>query len=270
MKRRFLSIGVIALLFVAVIVGLRFTSPPDVMAPRPGRSGRAYVRPVDTQVLTVAQQLDKLAVTREESRYSRNALNLADNAVDLAFTSALRDAQQHPPVEDASTKTLHQRVRELEQQVKADEEAVKKLSSTTNPDASGQLQLLEAELSLHEDELDDARRDLTRAGGDPASRIQRQFDQHHATEQHAQTAATATAYVQRPAFQVPANMLAQARLWNQLRDKRRLLTEAQQQAATAAAELNRQHDEQEKHLEQFQAAYPKTPQRPSDASMKAM
>src|ERR1041384_2929066 len=230
LSRRLVAIGLLLLLAVAAIVGLRYTSAPDEIA-QPNRRNANRPRLVDTQPLLTAQQLDKDASTREEGRYSRDALNLADHAVDLAFTSALRDARQPPPAEDANTKSLHDRIRHLEAQIKADEETIKKLSATTAQDSAGQLQLAQAEQSLHEDELEDARRDLTRAGGDPASRIQRQFDQHHASEQHSQQPAQGTvAFYQRPAFQAPPTMWAQLRLWNQLRGKRQQLAEAQQQA----------------------------------------
>jgi small-conductance mechanosensitive channel len=255
MTRRIFAIGLLVLLAAAAFVGLHFTAPQDATSLRKGRAGgRQYVRIVDTQPLTVAQQLDKTAVTRDEARYSRDAISYADHAVDLAFTSALRDAQQHPPTEDKDTKALHDRVRQLEAQLKQDEAGVKKLSAA--PNSAGELQLAQAELSLHEDELDDARRDLTRAGGDPASRIQRQFDQHHAGETHAPAQAQAAAFYQRPVFQLPTNMLAQVRLWNQLRNKQRQLAEAQQQALASVADLTRKHDELEKHIEQLKQSTP--------------
>ena len=63
MKRRIPLLGLLVLLAIGAIVGMRFTSNPDqVMNQR--RAARAYVRPVDTQPLINAQQLDKLAVTR--------------------------------------------------------------------------------------------------------------------------------------------------------------------------------------------------------------
>lgn len=253
------------LLAVAAIVGLRLTSAPDVITTASRRSGRGGARLVDTQPLTTAQQLDKLAVTREEGRYSRDALNLSDHAVDLAFTTALRDAQQHPPAEDATTKSLHEKIRQLEAQLKADDENVKKLSGSSG--GGGQLQLAQAEQSLHQDELEDAKGDLGRAGGDPASRIQRQFDQHHASELHSGQS-PATPFYQRPSFQVPSNMLAQARLWNQLRGKRQQLAEAQQQALSAVGDLTRKHEELERHLEGLKTSAPANAA-PADA-MKAM
>src|SRR3954451_5581610 len=145
LSRRIVFISVLVLLAVAAIVGLRFTRTPDAMTQANRKTAsRGYTRLVDVQPLTTAQQLDKIAITREEGRYSRDALNLADHAVDLAFTSALRDAQQHPPVEDASTKAVHDRIRDLESKIKADQEIVKKLG-TNAPEASGELQLAQAE-----------------------------------------------------------------------------------------------------------------------------
>ena len=251
LSRRIVFISVLVLLAVAAIVGLRFTATPDAITQADRKnSARGYSRLVDTQPLTTAQQLDKIAATREEARYSRDALSLADHAVDLAFTSALRDAQQHPPAEDANTRAAHERIRQLETQVKADEETVTKLAAAKTPESAGQLQLAQAEQSLHQDELEDARRDLMRAGGDPGSRIERQFDQHHASELHNQQTPAASPY-QRPAFELPRTMLEQGKLWNKLRDKRRQLAEAQQQASSTVADLAQKQNVLERHLAQL-------------------
>ncbi len=267
-NRRLIAAGLLVLLAFAAIVGLYFTAAPDMVANPQGRPNNR-ARLVDTQPLTTAQQLDKVAVTRDEGRYSRDAMNLADHAVDLAFTSALRDAQQHPPAEDAKTKALHDHIRELEAEVKTDQETLKKLAASPAAEASGQLQLAQAEQSLHEDELDDARTDLLRAGGDPAVRIQRQFDQHHASEMHSGQS-PATPFYQRPAFQTPPTMIGQAQLWLQLRGKRKDLAEAQQQALGAVGDLTRKHDDLERHLDQMKQARAGTRDMPAADAAKVM
>jgi small-conductance mechanosensitive channel len=267
-NRRILVTGLLLLLAIAALAGLRFTTAPDMVATG---SRRANNRPrlVDTQPLTTAQQLDKIAVTRDEGRYSRDAINLADHAVDLAFTSGLRDAQLHPPAEDGTTKALHERIRQLEAETKANAETVKQLSSSKAAAASGQLQLAQAEQSLHQDELEDARNDLVRAGGDPASRIQRQFDQHHASEVHSGQP-QGTPFYERPVFGLPPTMLAQARLWNQMRGERQQLAEAQQQATGAVSDLTRKHDDLERHLEQMKQSRAAATDMSAADALKAM
>src|SRR5712691_5048922 len=51
---------------------------------------------VDEQPLVTAQNLAALAVTAEEQEFAEEALQLADQEVDLAFASALRNAKEHP------------------------------------------------------------------------------------------------------------------------------------------------------------------------------
>src|ERR1051325_8914250 len=76
LSRRLVAIGLL-LLLGAAIVGRRYPGAPDEIA-QPNRRNANRPRLVDTQPLLTAQQLDKDASTREEGRYSRDALNLAD------------------------------------------------------------------------------------------------------------------------------------------------------------------------------------------------
>lgn len=248
----------ILLLVIAagIVTGLYFTSPEDQTAPAPSRSGRQitpFSKLVDQQPLQTAQQLDKLATTREEARYSREAVRTADHEVDLAFTSALRKARLQPAAENPETKPLHDRVRQLEAQVASDQEQAIKLKAaaasargSAAEDINDQQQLMSAELALHQDELQDAKRDLMRAGGDDESRIQRLFAMHESL-QHADQAQP-TPFQMREPFQMPGNTLAQLRLMWQLHGKRLQVLKARQDAISAASDLGAKHDELERQL----------------------
>src|SRR5207249_46980 len=129
-----------------------------------------------------------LASTPEEQRIARDILRLADREVDQAFADALRDAQEHHPQLNSQTEELNARVDRMQAAVKLDQERVrnwtKRLAEV--PESSREivqqrLDLSQAQLLLDQDELDDAKEDLIRAGGDPQSNIQRLLDDHEAS-----------------------------------------------------------------------------------------
>src|SRR5207244_322157 len=55
-----------------------------------------------------------------------------------------------------------------------------KASGDKKDELGDQLELMEAQVELDEDEVDDAKRDLIRAGGDPQDRIQEMVQEHKA------------------------------------------------------------------------------------------
>jgi small-conductance mechanosensitive channel len=249
----------LVVLAAAAGTALYFTAPqeqPVSLAPSSrGRRVTPFNKLVDQQPLQTAQQLDKLATTREEARYSRQAVQAADHEVDLAFTSALRNARLHPPAETPETKQLHDRIRQLQAQVTADQDLLNKIKAAQASargnaveDLNDQQQLAAAELALHQDELDDAKRDLMRAGGDDESRIQRLFAMHEAS-QHSDQQPSAGFQMRSP-FEMPASTVAQLRLMWQLHRKRAAVLQAQQGALSAAKELSGRHDELENQLAQ--------------------
>ena len=251
------ALAAVILFTVAVGIGLWLTRATGQPANSRGRRNPAYGNRVDQQPLVTAQQLDKSATNRDEGRYSRQAVNLADHEVDLAFTTALRDAHAHPPPATPETKELRARIAGREALIKTDEAAVARLTPIKNPtdEQAQELQLAQAELSLHRNELDDARRDLARAGGDTESWVRRQFNQHQAAL-HAEPSPATPAYVPKPVFEVPRTLYAQLRLWLTLRSKLGQIGDAQQESASAAAALNTRHDALEKRL---RSATPQVP-----------
>ena len=269
---------ILVLLGAAVGVGLHLTVPQDQPTALRSHSG-ASITPitnlVDQQPLRTAQQLDKLATTREEARYSRDAVQVADNEVDLAFTSALRNARLHPPNDNPATKQLREHVRNLESQVASDQQDLSKLKSalvtahgSAAEDLSDRQQLLSAELTLHQDELEDAKRDLMRAGGDDESRIQRLFAMHEAS-QHPQGAQPAPFQLREP-FQLPGNTVAQLRLMWQLHQKRQSVIEARDLSQAAITDLNAKHDALEQSLHSTAAVAPQAGTNPTNPAKAAV
>jgi hypothetical protein len=268
--RQISFVVVVVVLAVLAGVGLWLTRAGQPTGGKQSRRTSVYANRVDQQPLVTAQQLDRLTTTREEARYSQQSVNVADHEVDLAFTSALRQAQAHPTAPTPETKAIRERIKECENRVAADEDEITKLSDVNKPsDAQVQeLQLAEAEFVLHRNELDDAKRDLARSGANPEVWIQRQFQQHQAAMHPAQAQAAAV-YIPKPPFAVPHTLYAQLRQWFDLRSKRQQLAAAQQQALSLAVGLSAQHDQLEKQLN-APPVLPATAAADARASIKAV
>jgi small-conductance mechanosensitive channel len=256
--REKLVLILLLVLAIVIAVGIRFTgntNRPGNASPRP-RSG--MMRLVDQQPLTTAQALEKSAETRDELRFVRNAQRFADNEVDLAFASALRDAKVHPAPDNPATKQIRERIRDLEEQIKNDQAQVKRLTAEAEAakgdradELKDELQLVQAELNLHEGEQEDAKLDLMRAGGDPQSRIQRQFTQHESSQHNDQTQQQQSWLSKPETFQVPGTLGGQIRAWRDANTKQNGIDSAQQQATALATDLDQKHDKLEEHINQL-------------------
>src|SRR5438270_107531 len=98
------------------------------------------------------------------------------------------------------------------------------------------LDLAKAQLALDQDELDDAREDLAREGGDPHASIERALQEHEAAQR---IAAQPAKPVDPAALETLAGEL---RLWTALGNRVAETAAARQQASAKAASLERQHN----------------------------
>jgi small-conductance mechanosensitive channel len=185
---------------------------------------------VDESPLETARAVGKLASEGDQQRVAAQAVQLADNEVDLDFRDASRDAADHPPQAKPQFRPLFQHLGEVETQVQNDQAQVDQLKKDLTK-AGGmlaaslqeQLDVAQAQLELDQDELNDAKEDLVQSGADPGALIQRQFDQHQAAEHNTERAAEATAA---PINYRASHLLAQFEAWRALRDKLRQLEQA--------------------------------------------
>ena len=65
---------------------------------------------VDQSPLRTAQKLAQAADTPEEQALSKEAMRLVDHELDLAYESARRDAQDHPPTMSPEAKEIQARL----------------------------------------------------------------------------------------------------------------------------------------------------------------
>src|SRR5271170_7251758 len=213
---------------------------------------------VDQMPLKRAQQLAQLSLTPDEKPLADEALRLADFEVDLAFAAALHDAKEHPPVLKGEAKEIAARL-EKAQKVLDDEqsqvsqltEAAAKAKGERQEQIQDNLAIAQEDLNLAQDEVDDAKQDLIRAGGDPEDRIQQMEEEHKAAEKTGITAATNVAPPQ-----YLSGLIHRYREWSLLRQKQQLLTWAQQAAEAAADDLAKKHDDLDAKIDAAKAALP--------------
>ena len=230
-----------------------FLTRPSMLPAQPTAAHGRRPRLIDEGPLETARAMAALASDREEERLAQQVLKLADHEVDLAFADGLRDATEHPAPPTPEAREILVRLNKADAAVNADQSQITELEKQVAAAAGSrkdqlqeQLDLTRAQMELDQDEQEDAKEDLLRAGGDPLSRIQRQFNRHEATQaaeaSHPRAAANADA---KP---LADDLLGQFLAWRSLRAKSPQLQQAREQATQAAEKLREAHDALEKQL----------------------
>ena len=237
-RRRVVPLTLLALI-IGAIVGLIMTRPDGQPAPSTRRSNNL----VDQRPLQTARNVSALASTREEVRYARQALRIADHAVDLAFSIEFRKAAAQPT--DPKSREALARLNQFQAQVKVDQAKVDELKKSLSSAGvmeqdtfQQQLNLMQAQLELDQDEMEDAQEDVRRAGNN-AGRLQRLFERHQADEQHQNEQAQNTQY--KPDVDYGEGSLSkQFATWRGLSDKQHQLGQAGNDALKAADGLTQE------------------------------
>ncbi len=253
-SRQKISAVVLVLLLGAVVYGLIRTTERQAV-PSSQDNGKhgvpSRVPLVDQSPLKTAQQLAQLATTPEERPLAEEALRLADREVDLAFAAALRDAAENPPVLSPEAKEIEARLQKAQKLLKADQALVAQLTDA-EAKATGdkketlgdQLDLAKAELELDQDEVDDAKQDLIRAGGDPEDRIQEMVQEHEAAAH-----GNASAIPNTPPPPEERGLIHRFQRWSALHQKQLQLWRAKQDSEAAASALTAQHNALESRVD---------------------
>ena len=246
-------ITIVVLLLLVVGAGIAYvltTNPSEPVQP----AANTQTQLVDQTPVRTARQVFPLAITAEERRLAQEAARIADHEVDLAFAEALRDAMAHPVEVDAKNEQLQLRIQMAQSTLDYENshlDELKKKLPVAKPGEQEPLQeqidLLDAQRALDEDELEDARQDLIRAGGNPEGKMQRLRAEHEASG-HGEPQAAAPAAS--PVDLEAANVLGQARAWFWLRQKRSTLENAKEEARTHAQQLLVQHDQLERQVQE--------------------
>lgn len=204
-------------------------------------SGQSIV--VDQSPLKIAQGLAKLATTPEEP-LAQEALRISDYEVDLAFANALREARLHPPPPSAEATEVQARLDKSNKLLKEDQASVDQLTAqlAKAPESKKealqvQLEQAQADLDLAQDEVDDAKQDLIRVGGNLTDRIEKAKADHENTA-HLNDTAIPTAVSPNEAL----GLIHRIQQWSVLHSKQLLLAQAIQETEASGAFLAAQHN----------------------------
>jgi small-conductance mechanosensitive channel len=238
------TFGLLLLIGLAV-AGLVWTrGSQTAVAPRLKTRAQTPQPMVDQTALQTARKIAPLASTSEEHQLAQDVLRLADHEVDLAFANALRQAAEAPQEPAPETRELHQRMDDAEAKLKSTQDRVALLSKQAEgatgeakDAANAQMMLAKAELELDQDELNDAKEDLIRAGGNPEGTLQRLLDEHEAADHAGENTSPTTASTPNA-----DNFLGLAQTWLTLRRLRSQLADAESQSKAAINTLSQEHD----------------------------
>ena len=183
------ALVVIIAALLAVTYGIYRTNgtgaPSPASTTHRGPSNREIV--VDQSSLVIAEQLVHLPTTADERPLAEDALRTADNEMDLAFAQAVRRTFNQPRATSPAAKEASARLDQALHALAADEArdtvlsaALRKANAATGESLNDQLSLVRAQTALDQDDADDARQDLQRAGGDPQGRMQEVIAEHDA------------------------------------------------------------------------------------------
>jgi small-conductance mechanosensitive channel len=230
---------VLVLLLAAAGVAWWKTAPPTAKLTRQRAAALAAAELVDQSTYTTAQRLARLAETADEQVYAQSALRVADHALAFAFTTALRDAEAHPPVLGPDAVKIQDRIRKSQGLLDADQQRVTELTGAlaqakiAQKDAvQDELDLAQSQLDLDKDELEEANQDLVDAGGNPQKQIEA-LEQEHDAQVKARAAEPARA----PGADGQHGSLSRFVEWLHVRQKQQEIDEAQSSAAQKAANL---------------------------------
>jgi len=245
-KQRIAAIVVFVLLCATAYALLRTRQAPPSLLPNTGLAAEQEI--VDQRPLQTAQQFAKMATSAEEKPFAEEALKLGDHEMDLAFAAAVNDAQAHPPVLTAKAKEIQARLQKAEDALDAAKKHVDELTAA-EAKASGskkdalddQLDLAKAQLELKQDEVDEAKEDLIRAGGDPQGRIQTMVEEHEAASHSSDS--TQVNVSETPEL---GGLIHRWQRWSALHEKQMQLWSAKQDAESAATSFSMRHDALEK------------------------
>src|SRR5207248_8545838 len=131
---------------------------------------------VDQTPILTALKLAKMPRSEDEQPFAEQALETADRDMDVAYAAAKRELEENPPPLSAEAKQIQARLKQAEDALAADNALVERLNADETK-ATGakkdrlhdQLVLAKANQQEQQDEVDDAKEDLERAGGDSSS-----------------------------------------------------------------------------------------------------
>ncbi len=246
------TLAALLALLIAAAIGLYFTSGAGSSS-LPANSGASSSRTIslNQHYLDTVRRLASTATTTEEQLAAKKALDAADHDLDLQYGYALQLASIEPIPQTQDIKALKDRVSRLQaliqtRQKEVDEikSALERVQGTRRESLENQLAVTQAEMSLLQETLTDAKEDLTQAGGNPESLLAELKAEHEAASKAADT------------FKFPSlggtpklsSLYAKWSDWKSIYEKQLQIQRAENDASAEAARLKQQHGVLEKQL----------------------
>jgi len=252
---------IVVLLLGATVYGFIRTSQTSRAAKNSGgASGAASTSIVDQTTLQTAEKLARMPTAEEERPFAQDALQIADKDMDLAYSAAKRELQEHPVAQSPTAKQIETRLKQAEDTLAADDALVERLTAqeakatgARKDELHDQLVLATANQQEHQDEVADAKEDLERAGGDSTSRIEALNQEHTLSSKEIDSLQIGVTAVTEQ-----RGLIHRFSDWWALHQKQLLLWEAKQQAESAAAAFLARHKALEAQSDANQASAPAT------------
>lgn len=266
--QKFLAIALVLLLAVTVYLLVQTAQPPNAPATRDATGTPT----VDKTPILTALKLAKRPFSEDEKPFVQAALENADHYMDVAYAAAKRELEEHPVPLSAEAKQIQARLKQAEDALAADDELVERLtaeeakaSGARKDSLQNQLVLAQATQQDHQDEVDDAKEDLARAGGDSSSRVAALTQEHEASSNDEIDPLKKNLKATAGEAAEQSGLVHRLSEWWALHQKQLLLWQAKQQAQSAAAAFSASHNA----LEAQSAAEPGNAAAPSVARQEA-
>lgn len=197
----------------------------------------------DRSALETVQSLIKFPTTADERPLAQEALRIADKEMDLAFAAAVRRATLHPRAATPQAAAIAAKIQQVQGELGTDQAEVARITAalakapdSTRASLNDQLALAQARFQLAQDEADDARQDLIRAGGDPQGVVQAMVAEHDA----ASKSSDSTRVVVTPVVE-ENGLVHRVTAWWDLQQKRDRLVAAKAAADSSAVAFTKRH-----------------------------
>jgi len=215
---------------------------------------------IDQSPLDTARRLVQMPTSADELPLAQEALRLGDREMDLAFAAAVSEVQMHPAVLSAEARKIQARLQNDEKSLDSDNARIAQLTATSSK-ATGakqgrlndQLEQTKVQAELDQDEVDNAKQELTRAGGDAQGRIEQLMKDHEAASHVADTTTVNTATP--PDL---SGLVHHYQQWSELHDKKLQLWQAKQDSESAAITFSAKRNTLESNVESQRQEVPVT------------
>ncbi|HEY4304514.1 MAG TPA: mechanosensitive ion channel domain-containing protein [Gemmatimonadaceae bacterium] len=219
------------------------TDTPTTRASR--RTGIDRSVNVDQSSLITAERLVRMPTSEEERQYAEDAMRYADQEMDVAFAQAVRQTANQTRALSPEAKEIDAKLQQAQRALATDQAQVAaltaesaKASPTTALSVSDRLNLAKAQAALDQDEVDDARADLRRAGGDPQGRMQEMIARHDA----ASRSSDSVHVVITKSLNDAPGLIHRLQALQSLYDKESEVKDAKAEADSLADAFKRRHD----------------------------